>query len=38
MRSITVRLKLLKDNQGVKSLDAVVGTHAHEGHIGSMDY
>lgn len=26
------------DSQGVKALDVVVGTHAHEDHIGSMDY
>ncbi|MEK6266580.1 MAG: MBL fold metallo-hydrolase [Clostridium sp.] len=26
------------DSQGVKSLDAVIGTHVHEDHIGSMAY
>ncbi|MCM0648604.1 MBL fold metallo-hydrolase [Clostridium swellfunianum] len=31
-------IKNYLDTQGIKSLDFVVGTHAHEDHIGSMDY
>jgi competence protein ComEC len=31
-------IKSYLDSQGVKSLDVLVGTHAHEDHIGSMDY
>jgi competence protein ComEC len=31
-------IKSYLDRQGVKSLDVVVGTHAHEDHIGSLDY
>lgn len=31
-------IKSYLDSQGIKSLDVVVGTHAHEDHIGSMDY
>ena len=31
-------IKTYLDNQGVKSLDVVIGTHVHEDHIGSMDY
>jgi competence protein ComEC len=31
-------IKSYLDRQGVKVLDVVVGTHAHEDHIGSMDY
>lgn len=31
-------IKNYLDSQGVKELNVVVGTHAHEDHIGSMDY
>ncbi|MFL0267971.1 ComEC/Rec2 family competence protein [Candidatus Clostridium radicumherbarum] len=34
----TQTIKSYLDSQGVKALDVVVGTHAHEDHIGSMDY
>ena len=31
-------IKSYLDNQGIKALDVVIGTHVHEDHIGSMDY
>jgi competence protein ComEC len=31
-------IKSYLERQGVKSIDVVVGTHAHEDHIGSLDY
>jgi competence protein ComEC len=31
-------IKRYLDSQGIKQLDVVVGTHAHEDHIGSMSY
>lgn len=34
----TQAIKNYLDNQGITQLDVVVGTHAHEDHIGSMDY
>ena len=31
-------IKSYLDSQGITALDVVIGTHAHEDHIGSMDY
>jgi competence protein ComEC len=31
-------VKSYLDGQGITALDVVIGTHAHEDHIGSMDY
>ncbi|WP_051542237.1 ComEC/Rec2 family competence protein [Clostridium lundense] len=32
------KIKSYLDNQGITSLDYIIGTHPHEDHIGGMDY